>query len=334
MQTSPANPALRALLKVESTAARVFSSGRKPRVIEPFTGYATQDHIILRGRVHSALDRATPEIGQSRIANIRQMLAMFVTREVGGAAVEAGGVTAHTDEEGYFRLELPRADAAGWVTRIVSLVENGASATAPALVPDTSEAPMIISDIDDTVMKTGAYSLARNLWTTFSGNALTRQIFPDAAVLLDRLHDSGAHPVYYVSSSPWNLHYFLNTIFERASVVRGPMFLRDLGLSETKLITSGHGNHKGDSIDTILAANPTRSAILMGDTGQEDAKIYRDAIDRHPGRIRGVVLRTPGKGLDDADRRDLQALRDTGVAVFADTTFAGFQEQIEALMRS
>ncbi len=56
-------------------------------------------------------------------------------------------------------------------------------------------------DIDDTMMQTGAYSLARNLWTTFTGSALTRDVFPDAVALMTRLHD-GMNPVFYVSSAP------------------------------------------------------------------------------------------------------------------------------------
>lgn len=104
----------------------------------------------------------------------------------------------------------------------------------------------------------------------------------------------------------------------------GPMFLRDLGLSETKLITEGHGNHKGQSIDHILAANPDLPAILLGDTGQHDTSIYTDVIQRHNRRVIAVGLRTPGLGLDDVDRTDLATLAKTGVRYYADKDFKKF----------
>lgn len=121
------------------------------------------------------------------------------------------------------------------------------------------------------------------------------------------------------------MHDFLQDIFENSRLVRGPMFLRDLGLSPTKFITEGHGNHKGASIDAILNANPDLPVILLGDTGQHDAKIYCDVVNRHKGRILAVGLRTPGPGLDAADRTDLLELKETGVEVFAASTFIGFR---------
>lgn len=297
-------------------------------MIEPYQGYATVDDLVLLGRVHSQIDRIAPKPGQDRLANLRQMVSMFRTEEVGGATVRAKDHQATADDEGYFELRIPRGTESGWQQISVTLDTNGSVAECPVLVPSARAGSMVISDIDDTIMQTGAHSLARNLWTTFSGNALSRQVFPDAAVLLTALSDDGRRPVFYVSSSPWNLYYFLNDVFERASVVPGPMFLRDLGLSETKLVTDGHGAHKGASIDTILDANPGRTAVLMGDTGQKDAQIYRDVIARHAGRIRAVVLRTPGPGIDDNDKTAIRDLESTGVLTLHGRTFSGMAETI------
>lgn len=262
------------------------------------------------------------------------MLKMFRTQEVAGAKVTARGLEAVSDEEGYFKLQIARSAEIGWCDVELTLNANGSTATCPVFVPDKTNSAMVISDIDDTVMKTGAYSLLRNLWTTFTGSALTRQVYPDAAVLLKTLSDKGERPVFYVSSSPWNLYQFLRAVFHRASVVPGPMFLRDMGLSETKLITEGHGDHKGKSIDVILNSNPDRPAILMGDTGQKDAQIYRDVIDRHPGRIKAVVLRAPGPGLDDADHTAIGALEETDTLVLVGRSFAGFADCIERVLNS
>lgn len=164
-------------------------------------------------------------------------------------------------------------------------------------------------------MQTGAYSLAKNLWTTFTGSATTRRVFPDATVLMDHLSDHGRNPVFFVSSSPWNMHSFLEKVFDRAGLVAGPIFLRDLGISEDQFITRGHSNHKGDAIDRIMAANPDLPFVLIGDTGQHDAEIYLEACHRHGSRVLAVILREPGTGADEASRVAMAAMRRLGVIV-------------------
>lgn len=317
-------------LRGEILADRLFHRTDAGREIDAYIGYATPDQIILRGRVLSALRHATPTAAQSKWQNFRQILGMFFTDEVRGATVRSGATAAISDEEGYFTLTLPRDHQTGWRTEYVYVEGRSDPVACPVLVPRHDARFMVISDIDDTMMETGAYSLLRNLYTSFTGNSTTRQIYPDARDLMDRLSAGGQNPVFYVSSSPWNLHDFLSDVFDTAGLVKGPMFLRDLGLSTTKFITEGHGNHKGASIDLILRANPDLPAILLGDTGQHDAAIYRDVIERHPGRIVAVGLRTPGPGLDAADRHDLSALNATHVPTFATRDFSQFADKVAA----
>jgi len=130
-----------------------------------------------------------------------------------------------------------------------------------------------------------------------------------------QLHSS-INPVYYVSSSPWNLHGFLNEIFERAGLIRGPKFLRDLGISDRKFITNTHGQHKGDAIDEILAANPDLPFILLGDTGQHDAHAYYDAIQRHPGRFQQIILRTPNLNLSESNQEWIEKIKATETPIY------------------
>ena len=319
---------LRVLVPLEGLFDRLLNRTGKDRIVEAYAGYATDDQMIVRGRVLTALRRNEPLPQQGVWTNVRQMLSLFLTDEVAEVTVRAGRSRARTDEEGYFQIVLPRPEARGWIEVPVTIDGRQGSTPCPVLVPRADAEFMVISDIDDTMMETGAYSLARNLWTSFTGNALTRRVFPDAVALIRDLSANGRNPVYYVSSSPWNLYSFLTAIFERAGLVPGPMFLRDLGLSETKLITDGHGSHKGGSIDLLLAGSAPLQAILIGDTGQKDARIYREAFERHPGRIRGIVLRVPGPGLDAADRQDLAALERAGIELFHGSDFTGMAHRI------
>ncbi|PRY93369.1 phosphatidate phosphatase APP1 [Hasllibacter halocynthiae] len=297
---------------------RVARRGRGAPVIDPYLGYATPETLVARGRVLTALKRGEAREGQSRLGNLRQMASLFLTSEVEGVTVAARGVTAVTDAEGYFHLVLPRGDALpGWtdIRATVEGAEVGDEASLPVLVARPDARFGIISDVDDTMIRTGAYSLAKNLWTSFTGNALTREVFADSLKLMEALSEDGRNPVFYVSSSPWNLHDFLRDVFARAGLPEGPLFLKDYGISETSLISESHGGHKGSAIETILAAHPDLSFVLIGDTGQHDAEVYLDAALRHEGRVRRVILREPGPGPDEGSRRALAALKAMGVPV-------------------
>jgi len=298
------------------------------RIIEPYIGYATPDNLVVRGRVLAALRRNKPMPTQSLWMNFRQMLSLFLTDEVSGVEVTAQSVTAVTDDEGYFTLLLPRNTIEGWVDIEVSIPGREGVTLCPVLVAQQDAAFAVISDVDDTMLETGAYSLARNLWTSLTGNPLTRRIFPDAVDFIKALSNDGQNPVYYVSSSPWNLHHFLTTIFSRAELLRGPMFLRDLGISKTQFITGTHGDHKGGSIDVLMAANPGLQFILVGDTGQHDTFVYRDAIARHPGRVRAVVLREPGPGPNEESRAAMAEIEATGTRLLHAPDFTGFAGEL------
>ncbi len=315
-------------LRTERFAHRLFNRTADGREIDPYIGYATLDQIILRGRVLSKLHRGTPLKTQSRLVNLRDMFGLFLTDEVADVSVRCGDVISRTNEEGYFTLLLPRDTRTGWSVEYVHVDGRADPVPCPVFVPRADARFLVISDVDDTMLETGAYSLVRNLFTSFTGNSATRHIFPDAVELMNTLSDDSANPIFYVSSSPWNMHDFLAAIFVRTNLVRGPMFLRDLGLSETQFITEGHGNHKDASIDQILHANPDLPAVLLGDTGQKDARIYCDAIKRHPGRIIGVGLRTPGPGIDARDHTDLRALEDTKVPIYAANDFTGLHTML------
>jgi phosphatidate phosphatase APP1 len=298
-------------------------TGRRPGppLIDPYLGYATPEHLVARGRLLSRLRRPALRDGQRRWRNALQMLSLFLTDEMAQKPVRLTGrftgqrLEALSDEEGYFTLLVPRGEGSqgregGWAE--VEVEAGDARVTLPVQVPHPEARLAVVTDIDDTLIRTGAWTLPRNLWTTFTGNLATRHVFPDAVALLDRLSEGGRNPVFFVSSSPWNLHAFLEGLLAQAGVVRAPLFLRDLGIGEMSSLGGGHGSHKGSVIDRLMAANPDLPFWLIGDTGQKDAAVYADAAQRHPGRVARVVLRRAGR---DADEAAVAALRDQGVTV-------------------
>lgn len=302
------------LFPIERLITLIKGSPERPIEIDPYDGFQTAEGVILRGRVLAVMPRVQAKETDGRLRNSINFLRQFLTDERPGLPVEVvgQGVRGVTDDDGYFQLRLENGSGIYEQSYMVSVA--GVEVEIPVYAA-TAEAPFsVISDIDDTVMHTGAYSLLLNLWNSITGNPLTRRVFPDAVALLKQLHAKGC-PIFYVSSSPWNIHRYLKLVFERARLPEGPLFLRDLGLSKSKLLSSAHGSHKTGAIEEILAARPWARFWLIGDTGQHDAEIYGKIARMYPGRIDRIILRQATETLRKKTLQALEDMRKAGLKV-------------------
>ncbi len=151
----------------------------------------------------------------------------------------------------------------------------------------------IVSDVDDTILETGVERVGHMVKQTLTGSALTRTPFPGAAELYRDLA-ADVNPVFYVSSSPWNLHAFLSAFLRHREFPWGPVLLRDL------LGTDAGREPKHGRIEEILDLHPQLKFVLIGDSGEKDPEIYAEIVRTHPGRILAVYIREvrldPGDG--------------------------------------
>ena len=151
----------------------------------------------------------------------------------------------------------------------------------------------VLSDIDDTILETGVQRAARMVRQTIAGSALTRSPFPGAPELYRDLA-ADHNPVFYVSSSPWNLHAFLLAFLATATSRSAPVLLRDL------LGTAAGREQKAVRIHRVLDLHPDLRFVLIGDSGERDPEIYADVVRTYPGRILAVYIREvrldPGDG--------------------------------------
>jgi len=280
---------------------------RRARVV-PYDGYGTRDAITILGRVLRnppvAPSRAEATLWENLVDTYRR----FETDEVPGARVriEAGGTARElvADEEGHLLarlvLERPLSDLGGWHDVAYTLLdpiatEAPATVVGRVLVPAATAGFGVISDVDDTVVQTDVRQMVRMARTIVFGNARTRLPFPGVGAFYRALEQgyagNGPNPLFYVSSSPWNLHDVLVEFLELQGIPRGPLLLRDWGIQAHELLPTGHGSHKQAAIRRILASYPALPFILVGDSGQEDPEIYASIVHDHPGRIQAIYIR-------------------------------------------
>ncbi|HET7434173.1 MAG TPA: phosphatase domain-containing protein [Thermoanaerobaculia bacterium] len=260
-----------------------------------FRGFGRGRELLVRGRVivdkNISRARSAESVWRSAINAYRR----FQSDEVAGARVIArckeAMIETITDVEGYFqvRLEPSALDDTLWQSLTVELEGGVARTEAFAIVPSAAEFA-VISDIDDTVIRTGATSLLTMVRSVLLANAATRLPFDGVAELYRALHRD-RNPIFYVSSSPWNLYDLLHDFMDIHGVPHGPMFLQDWGLDESTMLTAPHDTHKLAQIQLLLEYYPDLPFVLIGDSGQRDPEIYLNVIQSHAARIRAVFIR-------------------------------------------
>jgi phosphatidate phosphatase APP1 len=160
---------------------------------------------------------------------------------------------------------------------------------------------LVISDIDDTVVQTGATHWLRAARGALLGNAYTRLPFPGVAAFYRALRAGAdgraANPFFYVSSSPWNLYDVLAQLIELHGIPAGPLLLRDWGLSR-EARPFGHRTHKLAAIRAVAETFPELPLMLIGDSGQEDPEIYHEVVGLFPGRVAAIYIRNVSPGAD------------------------------------
>src|SRR5688500_943803 len=82
--------------------------------------------------------------------------------------------------------------------------------TAQILIPSPTTRFGVISDLDDTVIQSRVSNFLLAARTVMLGNARTRLPFPGVAAFYEALRKGAGgdekNPIFYVSSSPWNIY--------------------------------------------------------------------------------------------------------------------------------
>ncbi len=293
--------------------ARRRRAGSRPPAdlrIQPYLGHGSDGGVVVRGRV---LDNPTPSEateGEGVGAAVRRTAQQFLTDELPDVPlrITVAGASAETvtDADGYFQVRLhPEPDqlTAPWTRGTVELAGAYRGITDPwttpleVRVPGDDAAFGVVSDVDDTILDTGVQRVVRMVLQTITGSALTRESFPGAPALYADLA-AGANPVFYVSSSPWNLYGFMVAFLRHHGFPTGPVLLRDL------LGTSAGREQKHGRIQEILDLHPRLRFVLIGDSGEKDPAIYAAVARANPGRILAIYIRevrlNPGDGRVEA----------------------------------
>ncbi len=280
-----------------------------------FQTYGTDKHLYARGRALEDEEIDLVEKGWYGI--LRNTYKRFETDEIKNTTLkltlaDGRAVTGRTDNHGYYLLDASIANLAeltnseGWLpyemayadAKLKRTIKHENRFPGEMLIPSKKADFGVISDIDDTILHTGVASFLKwkALYNTFFKNASIRLPLKGAAAFYHQLHrgvsGSNANPIFYVSNSPWNLYRYLEFFLTKNTFPKGPILLRSMAATLGNRKTEQP--HKTHEIENILTTYPELRFVLIGDSGEHDADIYKAINERYPDRILAIYLRDVG----------------------------------------
>jgi phosphatidate phosphatase APP1 len=280
-----------------------------PLRIAMYGGYGTDQEMRILGRVLEEREGAAPSIEDGPLSNFKRSFRQFESDEVANVELEIQVLSAPnardlvretarvvTDEDGYFILRHRFATRVepGWLpvqaraTAAPYPVSELPTAECQVLIPSPGARFGVISDIDDTILRTYVRNRARMLYLTLAYNPLTRLSFDGTMELYRGLRECGnGAPFFYVSKSMWNLFPLLDSFIAHQRLPRGPLILRQVGLFTPRQSIP----HKANVISELLELYPRLEFILIGDSGERDLDLYLAAARANPGRIPIILIR-------------------------------------------
>lgn len=278
-------------------------------VVTPYRGYVDDRGLWLKGRVVERPNQRDLDADASDWRNIMQMLGRYRSDEVPHAEVACrlgdATVRLQADREGFFAwreaISPERGSELSWEEATATLVsplredQEAQPQPVPVMRPGHAARLGVVSDIDDTIVVTGAEDWLTHTKTVLTNNAKSREPFPGVAELYTDLQNDAdgvaQNPFFYVSSSPWNLYDLFEDFMAWHGIPLGPIFLKDFGMEQDRLLKTGHGEHKLALVEALIEGYADLQWLLIGDTGQKDALIYAEVAEKHGARLAGVMLR-------------------------------------------
>jgi phosphatidate phosphatase APP1 len=280
-----------------------------PKII-PYRGYGNNREVIAMGTVTEDKGLSLPEHDDSIWENMLAMFKRYISDEIPGVRVLVKFYDqekiVETDEDGFFVARFKTGDqikACMWhevhfilldeVITDQELVE----ATGEVFIITGSEEHAIISDVDDTILVSHSTNLLKKMRLMLLKNAATRIPFEGVASFYKALQTGrdqvACNPVFFISSSEWNLYDLLLDFCKFNHIPKGVFLLKQLKNNIFHFWKSGGGSHahKLKKINGLMQFYHLLNFILIGDSGQKDPDIYLRTIRTFPGRVKAVYIR-------------------------------------------
>ena len=307
-QAARSNTTARAISSLEEKLAayrrerKIGKGTLRDTHVAAFRGYVSDGHAHIRIRVTEMpyVPDATELVADPKVGrtNLRRFVALAFPGVRLRVILGEEQVDVETDRHGYATAHIPAPDLLpGWHDyHAVTIPDNSSEApiiaSGEVLLPDPRAPFAVVSDIDDTVLRTGLTEGFVAVRQTLLGSASTRREIPGMPAYQGLAAGIGNKPepaFYYLSTGPWNLYDMLTEFLDIRGFPRGVLHLTDWGPQERYVMRSGK-EHKRLSLARMFASFPKTKFVLIGDSGQNDPYVYVEAAREHPRQVRAIVI--------------------------------------------
>ena len=279
--------------------------------LQLYRGYANDTEIVVFGHVFESWGPSYYEIDRNGFYHIIALWNMFSIRPLKNVEVEFRfkdlKIMGSTNANGYFNFTLPYHFelAAGWHSYEVVCKaqgqEYGIIESAEFRKPYNTGLT-IVSDIDDTFLISHSGNIWKKLYVLLTRNVTQRKTFDEVVAHYKALENNpknkdSPNSFFFVSSSEWNLYYFIVQFSILQKLPKAVLKLKKLKTRVMDFLKTGGGNHdhKFDKINSIITFYPDSQYVLLGDDSQKDADIYERICTKFPKNIKAVYIRQVSK---------------------------------------
>ncbi len=163
----------------------------------------------------------------------------------------------------------------------------------------------IVSDIDDTIKISQVRDKSELLWNTFC------RPFRPAPGMAELYRGWAADDVrfHYVSASPWQLYSPLAAFISEHKFPAGSFQMKHWRLQDRTVLNlfGSQEEYKRSVIEPLLKQFPHDRFVLVGDTGEQDAKIYAGLARDYP-HVSRIFIRNVTQQSTEVFRETFQGL--------------------------
>lgn len=278
-------------------ARRAVKRGKVPSVI-PYIGYGSTDWVRVLGRVlylrpkSPEYSRVRPDVAQaSRVRGWRTFTTITVPFSEVSVFIDGELVTTvTTDRGGVIDSIVPVQLTPGWHS-VTLAARDDIPIECPIFIVDPAVRFGVISDVDDTILKTALPRPFLAAWNSFVLDEQARAATPGMPVMLSHIHDATpTAPIIYLSTGAWNAAPALSRFLWRNIYPVGPLLLTDWGPTHDRFFRSGK-EHKRRELRRLVQEFPDIKWLLIGDDGQHDEMLYHEFSSQHPEHVTAVAIR-------------------------------------------
>jgi len=199
-----------------------------------------------------------------------------------------------TDSKGNFATTIEHVDLQDFRVFTKEGDKVSLEQTYPVLFDFKNVNTLVISDIDDTIMRSYTSTKIKRLLTTLFRPAHKRIKVQATEKLFQQLASSDTS-FCYVSKSELNLARLIGDFIQLQNLPEGPLLLTPY-LSFSELVKNiKDPEFKFKSISWVMDQLKNTSVVLIGDDTQADMDVYARIVDKYGRQIEKVYIRQTGK---------------------------------------